>query len=335
MLIVDGKLVYELDEVCADQKKMDLSQYTPYQSQQKPLQLPKQEDWWRYTGKGVCAAVLDTGAYPHPDFQERILAFADMVNGRVQTYDDNGHGTHVTGILAGDGTLSNGRYCGIAPEVGLVVVKVLDEKGKGKLSHMEHGIQWVLRHQYQYGIRVVNISAGTLFVDDAENRRLLDGILQLWNAGLAVCIAAGNEGSKAVTTPGISRAAITVGTMDDKKRKDAKGKSCFQYSGRGPTQFCVCKPEVVAPGTNIISTNSMQKRGGQPYCVKSGTSMSVPFVSGAIACLLQKNPNLTNTEIKLLLRETAEDLGQPKNHQGWGALRLERLLSAVQADGSR
>lgn len=330
MLIVEGKLVYELDEECARRNQMDLSLYAPYEPKRRVQTDSGTSNWWHYTGKGVCAAVLDTGAYPHRDFEDRIVAFADMVKGKRQSYDDNGHGTHVTGILGGNGKLSKGRYCGVAPEVKLAVVKVLDEKGKGKLAHMERGIQWVLAYKDIYGIRIVNISAGTLFMDDAENRKLLDGILNMWNAGLTVCIAAGNEGSRAVTTPGISTAAITVGTMDDQEMRDHAGRRYVNYSGRGPTDFCICKPEIVAPGTDIISTSPMWRRGAKPYCVKSGTSMSVPFVSGAIACLLEKSPKLTNTEIKLLLRETAQDLGQPKNHQGWGALHTERLLSAVE-----
>lgn len=281
---------------------------------------------WSYTGKGISVAVLDTGVYPHGDFAARILGFADMVRGRSSPYDDNGHGTHVTGILGGDGRLSQGRFKGIAPEVQLVCVKVLDEKGKGRLAYMLKGIRWVLQNQKRFHIRIVNISVGALAKDEQENRMLMDGVLQLWNAGMTVCIAAGNEGSSAITTPGISAAAITVGAMDDSEMWDAAGRKYENYSGRGPTSDCICKPEIVAPGTGIISTNCMNKPGSKPYSVKSGTSMSVPFVSGAIACLLEKYPEMTNTQIKLRLRERAQDLGLPKNHQGWGALDVEALL---------
>lgn len=280
----------------------------------------------KYTGKGVCVAVLDTGVYPHGDFANRIIYFADMVQGRNSPYDDNGHGTHVTGILGGDGRLSNGRFKGIAPGVQLVCIKVLDGKGRGRLSYMLKGIRWVLQNQKRFQIRIVNISVGALAKDEQENRLLMDGILQLWNAGMTVCIAAGNEGTSAITTPGISAAAITVGAMDDSEMWDAAGRKYENYSGRGPTMDCICKPEIVAPGTGIISTNCMSKQGSKPYSVKSGTSMSVPFVSGAIACLLEKYPEMTNTEIKLRLRERAKDLGLPKNHQGWGGLDIESLL---------
>ena len=84
------------------------------------------------TGKGVGVAVLDTGVYPHPDFGRRLLAFKDMLSGKRTPYDDNSHGTHVSGIIGGDGSASGGRIRGIAPECNLVALKILDRYGNGK-----------------------------------------------------------------------------------------------------------------------------------------------------------------------------------------------------------
>ena len=96
----------------------------------------------------------------------------------------------------------------------------------------------------------------------------------------------------------------------------------IDYSGRGPTSACVCKPDIVAPGSSIISCANRQNG----YTVKSGTSMSTPLVSGAIALLLEKYPWMSNKDVKLRLRERAVDLGLPHNQQGWGLLDVERLV---------
>ena len=94
------------------------------------------------------------------------------------------------------------------------------------------------------------------------------------------------------------------------------------YSGRGPTEACICKPDVVAPGSSVVSC------AGRPgkYTIKSGTSMSTPIVSGAIALLLEKYPEMTNRDVKLKLMETSRDMGLPRNQQGWGLLDVEKLL---------
>ena len=97
----------------------------------------------RITGSGVRAAILDTGAYPHPDFKGRVIGFADMQHGRCGLYDDSGHGTHVAGILAGDGEMSGGRYAGMAPGVELLIVKILDEKGEGNAMHILRGMEHI------------------------------------------------------------------------------------------------------------------------------------------------------------------------------------------------
>lgn len=98
----------------------------------------------------------------HPDFDDRIVAFADMLHGRTELYDDNSHGTHVSSIIGGSGRMSGGRYEGMAPKCQLVVVKVLDEKGNGNIGNVLHGIQWVLENRARFQIRIVNISVGTL-----------------------------------------------------------------------------------------------------------------------------------------------------------------------------
>lgn len=277
------------------------------------------------TGKGVGVAILDTGIFPHKDFDDRIAVFADMVHRKSAPYDDNGHGTHISGIIGGSGLASDGRYQGIAPECNLISVKVLDHKGNGYASDVLAGLKWIEDHMEEYGIRVVNISVGSFSKKGmSENSVLVRGVNAAWDAGLVVVVAAGNNGPgrHTITTPGISRKVITVGCSDDDREVDVAGSRMVDYSGRGPTSACICKPDIVAPGCNIVSCSNEEGR----YMVKSGTSMATPLVSGAIALLLQKYPYMTNKDVKLRLREKAVDLGRPQNQQGWGMLEVKKLV---------
>lgn len=272
-----------------------------------------------WTGKGVCAAVLDTGIYPHVDFGNRIRAFSDFLSYKRMPYDDNGHGTCVAGILAGDGRASMGKYKGMAPGCHIVGLKVLDRFGNGNKEDLLRAFRWLLENRKRYGIRIVNISVGTTYKNLSEQDVLIQGVERLWDEGLVVVAAAGNQGPRpfSVTAPGCSKKVITVGACDMLEGKEA-------VSGRGPTFECVCKPDLVAPGNKIISC---APGPDFPYGTKSGTSMSTPYVSGAIARMLEKDPLLTNVEIKMMLRDSADDMGLPRNQQGWGKFNCKRFLS--------
>lgn len=277
------------------------------------------------TGKGVGVAVLDTGIYLHRDFDSRVTAFADMVGHRSGPYDDCGHGTHICGIIGGSGSVSDGRYQGMAPGCSLIVLKVLDRKGNGYAADVLEGIDWILERKDRLGIRIVNISVGSYGKRGmSESSALVKGVDRAWDAGLVVVVAAGNNGPKrmSITTPGISRKVITVGCSDDHMEVQVGGSRMVDYSGRGPTAACICKPDVVAPGGRVVSCASHADK----YAIKSGTSMSTPIVSGAIALLLEKYPRMTNLDVKLKLMDTCRDIGLPKNQQGWGLLDVERLL---------
>ncbi len=276
------------------------------------------------TGLGVTVAVLDTGAGMHPDFADRIVAFRDFERGRREIYDDNSHGTHVCGIIGGDGRLSCGRYCGVAPKCNLLPIKVLDGRGLGNVGSMIKGIEYILEVHRRYNLRIVNISVGTVDKGNPEKfNELLDMVEKLWDAGLIVVAAAGNEGPRAmsITIPGTSKKIITVGAYDDERYNSNKGMA--YYSGRGPTDCCIVKPEIVEPGNGIISCST--NRNG--YSTKSGTSMATPVLSGILALLLEKYPYMTNKEVKLRLYERAVDLGLPKSRQGWGRIEIRKLLS--------
>ena len=121
----------------------------------------KNSDDSGYTGKHVGVCVLDTGIFPHIDFTGRILAFQDFIGHRIRPYDDNSHGTHVCGIIGGDGRASEGRIRGIALGCSLIVLKVLDRTGNGRKEDVLQAFRWILENKRYYGIRVVNISVGT------------------------------------------------------------------------------------------------------------------------------------------------------------------------------
>ena len=279
----------------------------------------KNSDDSGYTGKHVGVCVLDTGIFPHIDFTGRILAFQDFIGHRIRPYDDNSHGTHVCGIIGGDGRASEGRIRGIAPGCSLIVLKVLDRTGNGRKEDVLQAFRWILENKRYYGIRVVNISVGTTCRRAEDHRVLIAGVEQLWDAGLVVVAAAGNQGPKpgSVTAPGCSKKIITVGSSDMLSGKRA-------VSGRGPTFECVCKPDLVAPGRQIMACTP---GAGNLYSMKSGTSMSTPLVSGAIALALEKDSLLSNVEIKMMLRDSCDDMGLPRNQQGWGKFNCKKFLA--------
>jgi serine protease AprX len=305
-----------------------------------------------YSGNNVCIAVLDTGVYAaHPDFGGRIVCFRDYVNHRTGAYDDNGHGTHIGGILCGNGKMSGGRYAGMAGNAKLVVLKVLDQNGNGNTTDVIRALEWVHQNRETYRIRLLNFSVG--FLPGAglrEQKELLDAIDRLWDEDIAVVTAAGNNGpgAQTVTVPGISRKVITVGASDDAKSPAPLVRG---YSGTGPTGCCIVKPEILAPGTNVRSLSNRPDasaaKGGVSaavsghaaksvasvvafgYTVKSGTSMAAPVVCGALALALEKRPQMTPAELKLALYETVTPPEVPENTKAWGILHVDKLLQVV------
>ena len=290
-------------------------------------------------GSGITIAMLDTGVSFHPDLAGKILCFQNFVGpgysarvGSGDAYDDNGHGTHVAGIICGSGLLSAGKYRGVAPGARLVVGKVLDEKGDGLTEAMLRGLDWILELRERYRIRILNISVGIGDLDDKKKELALQNKLQqIWDKGILVVCAAGNKGpgEGTVSSVGGGSNVVTVGCHDGNYKAGAPWR-CENYSGRGILGEKTRKPDLVAPGTEIVSCNSMCQRfrGNfiNAYTVKSGTSMATPIVAAAAALALQKFPAMTNEECRQKLQYTATDLGIPWNQQGWGMVNIKRLL---------
>lgn len=275
--------------------------------------------YYGLTGKDVTVAILDTGITPHIDFDNRILVFRDFIHGKTAPYDDNGHGSHVAGIIGGSGAASSGKYMGVAPKCRFVALKVLDHKGSGQKRDVLRAIDWVRKMRARYHIRIMNISVGTTEQEKSLHDMLIQAVESAWDDGIVVVTAAGNSGpgNGTVTAPGSSRKVITVGSSD---LLDGIG----GISGRGPTRDCICKPDLVVPGKDIVSCAPGRSHTG--YAVKSGTSMSTPKITGAVALALEKAPYLTNVQIKMMLCDAVRDLGLNHNQQGFGEFDLDKFL---------
>lgn len=284
--------------------------------------------------QNVSVAILDTGIGTHPDFDNRVIAFADFVNGRQGSYDDSGHGTHVAGCVGGSGFASRGLYKGMAPTCQLCIGKVLDHNGEGSIDSMYRGLMWVLQNRMRYQIRVLNVSLGIGDSGEKDRMNELIGLLDaVWEQGIVVVCAAGNNGPKegTISPLGSSRKVITVGCHED-GYFGARRDLCENYSGRGGRDMLYRKPDVVAPGTDIVSCN-IQCRGNyrngfrNAYTRKSGTSMATPVVSGASALFLQKYPYMNNEQVKRKMVYSARDLGDAWSKQGWGMLNMEEMCT--------
>ena len=265
----------------------------------------------QWLGKGCCVVVMDTGVASHPDLDGHIRVYRDFIGGQLEKYDDNGHGTHVCGIIGGD-------RIGMAPECKMIVLKVLDDTGNGSVNHSMNAFRWILENRERFNIRIVNISMGMPPKQNEEGARYILGAVELlWDMGIVVVAAAGNLGPEegSITIPGVHKKVITVGSYDHIK------------SGQGSMDEKILKPDLVAPGAGIYSCNAKWKEErGSLYVQKNGTSMSTPIVTGAIAQLLSKYPNMPNYEIKRRVMSSCDNLNLPRIRQGSGLLNVERLL---------
>lgn len=289
----------------------------------------------QYSGRGVTVAVIDSGIANHPDFYNRIVGFRDFVSNRVRytnCYDDASHGTHVSGIIAGSGACSREKYRGIAYDANLVVAKVLDRNGNGEMNHLLRAIDWIIRTKRMFQTRIVNISMGIGELKDLSlQEKAIRAIENLWEEGLVVVTAAGNNGPKeqSISPLGSSKKIITVGCYEG-TTFPYNTKSCEYFSGRGPTKELLTKPDLVTTGTNIVSCNNgflvKNRTYERAYGKKTGTSMATPIVSGACALYLEKYPNTSNDALKQKLIYSAIDCGEDWSKQGFGKLNLKGLF---------
>jgi serine protease AprX len=290
-----------------------------------------------YDGTGIGVATIDSGVTTShddlvaPSGAQRVVDFVDLVNGAAVPYDDYGHGTHVAGIVAGNGFDSGGARTGIAPGAHLVVIKALDSSGRGYISDVIAALDYVVTHKDVFNIRVVNLSVATGVYESYNTDPLTLSARQVVEEGIVVVTAAGNRGRNpngrdaygGVTAPGNAPWVLTVGAsshMGTVKRSDD---TMAAFSSRGPGAVDYgAKPDLIAPGVGIESlsdpssafytTRSSYLLPGTvatwylPYLSLSGTSMAAPVVSGTVALMLQANPALTPNLVKAILEFTAQ-----------------------------
>ena len=285
-----------------------------------------------YTGNGVVVAVLDSGIAAHSALGTRVIGRASFVASEPGvTGDPFGHGTHVAGMIGGSGAaaayVTKAYNGGSAPSIKFVDVRVLGRTGLGYTSEVIAGIDWVIANRARYGVRVINLSLGHPVAEPVESDPLCQAVSRAVRAGIVVVASAGNYGMTAsgahvlggISSPGNSPDALTVGALDSRGTTDRTDDRVADYSSRGPTRFDLnVKPDVVAPGTRVVSAEvpgsyiattypswHIAGSGKNSYGRLSGTSMSTAVVSGGVALLLDKYPNLSPAQIKLLVQSGA------------------------------
>jgi serine protease AprX len=309
------------------------------------------------SGNDVKVAVVDTGiAAGHPEFEGvDIVAWKDYVRGRSEPYDNNGHGTHVAGIVAAQGrlqTLTSGfRLQGAAHGVDLVITKAIGADGTGDGSDVRKAIDF--SRQNGADIIVLSLGGGSFPVLGSETEQAVQRAI---DAGVYVVSAAGNtpqgeDSCDGVASPGNVKRVVTVGAITEDK-------TVADFSCRGndndPNQLGTGgrsdphkKPEVVAPGASILSTWTGVTSSGpcdsREYCQASGTSQAVPFVAGVLAMILEENPELERQGpskidfVKQRIMTSSEQIGpleggsSSEHHDayGYGLIRADRLLDDI------
>ncbi len=252
------------------------------------------------TGDGVRFAVIDTGVGNHLDLsvpKERICHFVDFVNGKELPYDDNGHGTFVTGVAVGNGVGNGKTFTGVAPRAEVLGIKAIGVNGESSTFRILDAMQWLFDNFKAYGVKVVCMSFGAEPLTRADPLKI--GAEMLVRKGLTVVCAVGNNGENNLKSPAISREVIAVGAVDD-EGIPAKFSSYGMYEG-------VKRPDIYAKGVKIRGLEV-----GGTYSYMSGTSVSAPMVAGACCLLHEKYRNLTPYQAKQIILSLSRSQGEIK-----------------------
>ena len=328
---------------------------------------------FNFDGSGVTICVIDTGIdIPHELFVTKGMdstRFFDAIGGLADPYDDNGHGSHVSGIAAGNGTTSLAvEAIGVAPGANLKVAKVLDGNGSGNDATVLAGIDWCA-NQPDTDILSMSLGGGPTdgtdpmsvavnCVADPDYTTEIDGtsLCGGLNDPKIIVVSAGNSGAmwSTIGTPGVAENAITVGSIaewsgDPSTNWQDDGIYLNSFSSRGPVvdgneNFIRIKPDIVGPGSRVLSAYVFDQNKANEFGIASGTSMSAPFVTGVIALMLQADPTLgvidpldseqllPHEKVRAILAATAVDRGAPGKDNEYGHGVIDAYAAVAMAD---
>lgn len=290
-------------------------------------------------GSGVAVALIDTGVAKVQDLGSRVIARVDFTPGGNGD-DQFGHGTHMAGVIAGNGAASGGKWRGVAPGARIVSVKVAGPDGSTDVSVVIAALQWVVTHKADYGIRVLNLSFGTDGVQPYALDPLDAAVERAWAAGITVVVSAGNRGPTigTINKPADDPYVITVGAVDVNRTADRTDDEIASFSSRGPTPDGFEKPEVVAPGTTIVAARDAGSTidGLHPdavldgdYFKGTGTSQAGAIVSGIAAMMYQANPSLRPNTVKSILMSSTFRASRYRIGGGSGMVDAATSVSSV------
>ncbi|MFD4948687.1 S8 family serine peptidase [Streptomyces sp. NPDC058409] len=279
------------------------------------------------TGKGVKVAVLDTGVdLTHPDLKDRVSETKSFIDGE-EVADRHGHGTHVSSTVGGSGAASDGKEKGVAPGATLAVGKVLNNQGSGFDSQIIAGMEWAAKDVHA---KVISMSLGSRQGSDGTDPMAQAVNTLSKDTGALFVIAAGNAGSPgSIGSPGAADSALTIGAVDSADR-------LAPFSSQGPRLGDnALKPDLSAPGVDILAARSQLVNGSGPYTSMSGTSMATPHVAGVAALLAEKHPDWSGQQLKDGLMSTSKQISGTPYEVGAGRVDVPSAIAAqITATGS-
>jgi serine protease AprX len=288
-------------------------------------------------GSGVTVALIDTGVARVADLGDRVLARVDFTPGGNGD-DAYGHGTHLAGVIAGNGAASLGKWRGVAPGANLVSLKVAGPDGSTDVSVVIAALQWVVVHRAEFGIKVLNLAFGTDGVQPYALDPLNAAVERAWAAGITVVVSAGNRGPGTINKPGDDPYVITVGAVDVNRTADRKDDEVAPFSSSARTVDGFVKPDVVAPGTTIVATRDAGSTIDAlhpeavldgSYFKGTGTSQAGAIVSGVAAMLYQLNPSLRPNTVKSILMGSTVRASQYRSGGGSGLVDAAAAIQSI------